>query len=387
MRVRFVAPCSPWPPDQGARIRAAGLITALPRDVEIELWTVARPGEPDPTDAILERCVEVRRFRRSRPSALERWAWPRAARWFHSAELRDALTRTSARDADLVHLDEPSLVPSWPDRNDVAACVAHHKIESELARARANVEGVGAAWRSRLDAARWDRVEADAAARLPHQVVCSREDADRLRARFPQLDPVVVENGVHVADHAPPPADRRERDHLLFLGTLDYAPNRDGLASFLRTTWPHLRDARPELHLSVVGRGHAPELRELCAFEPRVDWIGEVDDARAWFRRCGALIVPLRIGGGTRVKIVEALASETPVVTTEAGAEGLALQDGVHAFRAELGAAFARATLEAVDAIGGEVPRAGRALVEARYDWSVLAARLARAWRDMADAR
>ncbi len=381
MRVRFVAPSLPWPPDQGARIRAGGLIAALPDDVEVELWTVARPGEPAPPASLLERCVEWRRFARSRPNAIERWAWPRAARWFHSAELRDALARTTRDDADVVHLDEPSLVPVLPDAAPFAACVAHHKIESELAAARAGVEGFGAAWRSRLDAVRWDRVEADAAARVALHVVCSREDADRLRARFPHLDPVVVENGVDPSRFDARRRDAREPDHLLFLGSLDYAPNRDGLAAFLRTTWPALRAARPGVRLSVVGRGDAPDLRERCAFEPRVAWVGEVPDPRPWLARCSALVVPLRIGGGTRVKIVEALAAETPVVTTDAGAEGLALVDGVHAFRAELGDAFARATIAALDSAGGPVPRAGRALVAERYDWRALARRLADAWR------
>ncbi|MCA8979008.1 MAG: glycosyltransferase [Planctomycetes bacterium] len=382
MRVLFVTPSLPWPLDQGARIRAAELIRALPHHVEVDLAWIARPDEPEVPAELRTRCRTTRRFERSRPSWLERLAWPRAARWFHSKELTAALAAPLAG-VDLVHLDEPALLPHWTQHARTAACLQHHKLESVLADALADADARRgrSATAGRLDAERWRRLELDAMVRVPHQLVCAAEDAARLRKRFPDCDPVVVENGVDPRWFAPRDTPR-DPDRLLFLGSLDYGPNQDGLRAFLRECWPALREARPALRLALVGRGSAPELEASCAFDPRVEWIGHVDDVRPWLARCGALIVPLAIGGGTRIKLACALAMRTPVVTTAVGAEGLELQDGVHVRRAELGPQFTRATLAALDAgTDDPIADAGRERVLERYTWDRLATRLADAWK------
>lgn len=386
MRVLFVTPSLPWPPDQGARIRAAELIRALPREVEVDLWWIERPDEPELPIELQERCRSTRRFERSRPNWLERLAWPRAARWFHSGELASALAEPS-RDVDLVHLDEPSLLPHWPRRPSVRGCLQHHKLESVLADALAEAEERrGRPARSlRLDAERWRELEREAALRLPRQLVCAAEDAARLRERFTDLHALVVENGVD-PNHFAPQGSQRDPDRLLFLGSLDYGPNQDGLRAFLRDCWPTLRAAKPGLRLALVGRGSAPELEAACAFDSRVEWIGRVDDERPWLARAGALIVPLGIGGGTRIKLACALAMRTPVVSTRIGAEGLALEDGVHLRLADVGPDFTAATLAALES-GADDPivDAGRERVIERYSWRALAARLADDWRSFAE--
>jgi glycosyltransferase involved in cell wall biosynthesis len=233
----------------------------------------------------------------------------------------------------------------------------------------------------RLDADRWRHLEADAASRIPAQIVCAEEDADRLRERFTAIDALVIENGVD-PDFFVPREIPRDPNLLLFLGSLDYGPNQDGLRDFLAHSWPALRAARPALRLALVGRGDAPELQSACAFDPRVDWIGEVDDVRDWLARCGALIVPLRIGGGSRIKLACALAMRTPIASTTIGAEGLALKNGVHLRIADSAADFVTATRAALDS-GTDDPltSAGRKRVIERYAWKHLAARLAEGWR------
>lgn len=106
---------------------------------------------------------------------------------------------------------------------------------------------------------------------------------------------------------------------------------------------------------------------------------------RPWLARCAGLIVPLTIGGGTRIKLTCALAMRTPVISTAIGAEGLEVTDGVHLRLAELGPAFTDATLAALDATANEaLTAAGRELVVDRYSWTELAARLAAGWRSFA---
>ena len=387
VRVLFVTPSMPWPPDQGARIRSAELIAALPPAVELHLWWVARPGEPQLPEVLRARCASVRRFERSRPSLLERWAWPRAARWFWSRELGSAL-QDALPPVDLVHLDEPSLLPHWPDRATAPVCLQHHKLESVLADSLADLAPDRAeAARQRLDAERWRRLERDAAARIPAQLVCAAEDAQRLRAAYPWLNPVVIENGV-TPERFAPRAVARGPHRLLLLGSLDYAPNQDGLRSFLQECWPGLRAARPDLQLDIVGRGAAPELEAACSFDPRIRWVGPVDDPRQHLAAAGAMVVPLRVGGGTRIKIAEALAMRTPVVSTQIGAEGLDLRSGEHLRIATLGEEFVSATCAALDALPDDsITAAGHARVLERYTWRALAGRLAETWDVMSRSR
>lgn len=385
MRVLFITPSLPWPLDQGARIRAAELIAALPADVVIDLWWIARPDEPAIPDRLSSRCNELRRFERSRPSLLQRIAWPRAAHWFHSNELTAALRRPLPG-IDIVHLDEPALLPHWSETSRTSGCLQHHKLESVLAAALAlSAQSAGAEFRaSKLEAERWRHFEADAVRKLPNQIVCAAEDAQRLRSRFEGFHPVVIENGVDPLEFAPRDAPR-DPNRLLFVGSLDYGPNQDGLQAFMRESWPALRAARPNLRLTIVGRGEAPELRAACAFDSRVDWVGHVDDVRPWLANCGALIVPLRIGGGTRIKLTYALSMRTPIVSTATGAEGLAVLDQRHLRLAEPGPAFTAATLGALDSESDDaLTAAGRELVIERYSWEHLSRRLAATWRRFA---
>jgi polysaccharide biosynthesis protein PslH len=147
---------------------------------------------------------------------------------------------------------------------------------------------------------------------------------------------------------------------------------------------PTLRAARPGLTIDVVGSDPSPEVRALAA--PGINIIGSVSDVRPHLERAAALIAPLRIGGGTRVKLVEALGLATPVVTTTIGAEGLRLVDREHLRLADTPDAFARAVLEVLDDPDGgrAMGERGLAFARERYTWDRLAARLLEHWQHAA---
>jgi glycosyltransferase involved in cell wall biosynthesis len=211
------------------------------------------------------------------------------------------------------------------------------------------------------------------------------EDRAILRRLAPGANVGVVPNGVDTTyfsraaltrDRAGPLAFAPPT--LVFSGTLDFRPNVDAMTWFVHEVLPRLRDRHPNLRLLVVGRRPAPALRQL-ARDGAIALTGEVPDARPYIAGASAYVVPMRIGGGVRLKLLEALSLEAPVVSTAMGAEGVAgLQGGEHCLLADDPAGFAAEVLRLIDdpALGRRLGAAGRALVREHYDWSTIVPRL-----------
>jgi glycosyltransferase involved in cell wall biosynthesis len=207
----------------------------------------------------------------------------------------------------------------------------------------------------------------------------SREDAERARAILPRLHAEVVPNAVDVDFFRPrpdlPPADGQT---FVFFGTGGYYPNQDGMAWFLREIWPVLEKSHPQAKVKVIGADPSPEV--LAARGPRVEATGLVDDLRPHLAGAAAVIVPLRVGGGTRFKILEAMAMGKPVVSTTLGAEGIGAVSEENILLADTPADFARAAGRLLDdaALAAKLAAAGRARVEALYSWEAAAGALER---------
>jgi glycosyltransferase involved in cell wall biosynthesis len=191
----------------------------------------------------------------------------------------------------------------------------------------------------------------------------SEEDATKLRGR--RADPRVVPNGVDPA--AIPfqePAAAATRT-LLFMGPLDYRPNADAVRWLVSAVLPAVRRRLPDARLRLVGRGSERIQAE------GVDAVGYVPDAAAELRQADALVVPMRMGSGTRFKVLEAMASGVPVISTPLGLAGIAAEPGKHALVGSSTAELAEATVQVLEdrALARSVARAARTLVEQRYAW------------------
>jgi glycosyltransferase involved in cell wall biosynthesis len=196
-------------------------------------------------------------------------------------------------------------------------------------------------------------------------VVVSREDATALGRE----DALVVENGTDIPHEV---AVRPAHGRVLFVGSMTWAPNVEAVRWWLREVRPHLPAGFPAL--SVVGRGGD----EVFAGTPGLEVLGEVPEMAAVMRETRAVVVPLQHGGGTRLKVLEALAWERPVVSTTKGVEGLRVVDGEHVLVADDGAAFARRVEEVCrdDVLAERLTRAGRSLASS-YSWDVIGERYA----------
>jgi glycosyltransferase involved in cell wall biosynthesis len=228
---------------------------------------------------------------------------------------------------------------------------------------------------------KFDRFERAALRDVDRTIAVSDLDAARFRDDF-GLDRVgVVENGVDL-DYFRPRDEWREPGRLLFLGSLDWRPNLDGVRLLLERVFPVVRAACPSAVLELVGRNPPAELRRRAATTPGVELHADVADVRPHLARCGMMVVPLRIGGGSRLKILEALATATPVVSTRVGAEGLSLEPGRHLDVVPEIDDLVGAILAAVHSPERSRKQAehGRRRVAELYGWDALAAKLETIW-------
>jgi polysaccharide biosynthesis protein PslH len=209
-------------------------------------------------------------------------------------------------------------------------------------------------------------------------------DRAQLQCHRPDLPTCVVPNGVDLEYFSPMPQPSC-REHLVFTGSMDWRPNQHAARYFAGEILPRLRRHQPRLQCTFVGRDPPPEIRALQR-TPGMQITGTVGDVRPYVERAAVYVVPLQIGGGSRLKILEALAMGRAVVSTSVGAEGLDVDHQRHLILADDPAHFANAVLRLLDdpARCAELGNAGRQLVEQKYGWDRSANELEAFIREMA---
>jgi glycosyltransferase involved in cell wall biosynthesis len=301
---------------------------------------------------------------------------PYAVGKYRSLELRQRLeTLLATGRFDLVVCDFLAPIANVPRSLPCPSVLFTHNVEAEIWRRHA--ETARSPLRKALLATQWRRMvslERDAVRRF--DLVLAVSDTDRrtlLQAYGPLRQPVhVVPTGVDAAYFAEVTAVVRPR-HLVFTGSMDWLPNEDGMLYFVRDILPLIRHEEPSATLSIVGRAPTPAVVKLGS-EYGIEVTGRVDDVRPHMAQAAVYIVPLRIGGGTRLKIFEAMAMGKPVVSTTIGAEGLPVTSGSDVLVADSPSAFAHAVVRLFRSEGERtrIGQAARRLVAEQYDWSAV---------------
>jgi glycosyltransferase involved in cell wall biosynthesis len=226
----------------------------------------------------------------------------------------------------------------------------------------------------RIQAALTRREEVAFTRRFDTVCVTSERDRGVLQAAAPGGRIVVVPNGVDLDAHQPCQT-RREAGAILFTGLMSYYPNAHGVSFFLKEIFPPVLERVPHARVLVVGADPPGALRRLAS--DRVTVTGYVDDVRPYFARAEAYVVPLRIGGGTRVKALQAMAMGVPIVSTSLGCEGLDVEDGREVLLADTPAAFAGALIRTLQEPALRASLAAHAAERVRqYGWSQVGDRL-----------
>ena len=375
---------SPYLPSRlaGGPIRVQGLITSLSESHDVSLLAFSQRGaeNADVPAEVREHCDEVvivpneRRGIagvRKRALQLRSLLSPRSfERLVHErSAFQAALDRMCERSSFDVIQIEHSFMVHYRFPPTAARVLDEHNVEHEIRSRPLALVRPGARklydylnhLKLRAEEERsWQDVDACAAT--------SPLDEATIRNTAPGALTAVVPNAVETAFFSPGPR-RREPGTILFYGTLSYYPNLDGLLFFLREVMPAVRRLHPSARLKIVGINPPEALRR---FEARdVTFTGFVEDLRPHVAQASVVIAPLRIGGGTRLKVLEAMAMAAPVVSTSLGAEGIAVTHGREVLLADTAETFAGEVVRVLrdDGLGAELGSAGRRLVEKSYDW------------------
>jgi glycosyltransferase involved in cell wall biosynthesis len=386
MRLLWVKGGKLLPVDTGGKIRSYNILKSLARQHEVTFLSYY-PGAPDPEyDAAIRRefpgAVTVatgeiggavgqglhygRRFLKPAPYSVTKFT-DGAVQAKVDELLADPRLDVAVADFLLVSLNFPQRLPR-------PTVLFQHNVESALWRRNAKYE------RNPLkkaiftiEAAKMYRYERAALSRFDHIVAVSENDRSLMLQMAPDAPITVVRTGVDVKGFSPTAGASRGTRTVMFLGSMDWPANIDGVEYFCERIWPQVLAAVPNARFQVVGRHPPPRITRFAS--DSVEIVGGVKSVNPYLHDAAVFVVPLRIGGGTRLKIYEAMAAGVPIVSTAVGAEGLDVQhehDIVLADDAEL---FANATIALLnDSARREALADAAAATAARFDWSVIAA-------------
>jgi glycosyltransferase involved in cell wall biosynthesis len=230
----------------------------------------------------------------------------------------------------------------------------------------------------RLLLTQWRRMQAfERAACQKYDAVVAVSTQDRTIMEREYDAPLVREipTGVDTAYFRPSGSTAPEPYHLVFSGSMDWLPNDDAMKYFVQAILPRIRTSCPEAVLTIVGRKPFPSLTALSRESPHIRVTGQVDDVRPWLERAAVYVIPLRIGGGTRLKVFEAMAMEKPIVSTSIGVEGLPIVHGRDALIADEPGGFADAVLRLLRdrVLAGQIGAAAAAKVRTQFGWAPVA--------------
>ena len=225
--------------------------------------------------------------------------------------------------------------------------------------------------------------------RLDHVIGVSPEDRAWFSVEYGARHVSAIPTGVDAAAFQPCPNASVEPGEVLFVGAMDETSNADAASYLVTAILPRVRELVRNVRLSIIGRDPPANVRALARLDARVHVTGAVADVRPYLARAAVVVVPLRIGGGTRLEMAEAMAMERPIVSTTIGAEPLPVRDGEHLLVADTPEQFARAIARLIDnpALGRQLGRCAGALARLEFDWSEVATRFAETCGQLIDAR
>jgi glycosyltransferase involved in cell wall biosynthesis len=401
MRILWLSHIIPYPPKSGVHLRSYNLLRAVSLQNEIDL--IAFIQEPwleifygsreeaieDCERHLLQFCRSVRFVtieKLARPLGKVRTALEGlffrdcyTVRWLQGNAARKMFADLSGTAAyNLVHFDTLSLAPFRPLFSNVPATLGHHNVESQILHRRAQNES---SWLKRLyfdqESRRVRRYEARVAYSFARHIACSELDCERLRSIAPNISAVSIPNGVDV-EYFRPSAVATATKSLIFVGSLNWYPNVDAVLFLLREVWPLLQARVPGIELDIVGSAPPASVLRLASSLTNVRVHGFVNDVRPLIEGAAVYVCPIRDGGGTKLKLLDAFAMEKCVVAHPISCEGIEVISNRHVLLAETAGAFADSIQTVLEnqALRESIGKAARELVVNRYSFAQIGAQL-----------
>jgi len=387
-RLLFLCQTLPFPPDGGVTLRTYNILRILAQQYDITALCFYRvvdrrnSAEVDSSLAELSKLGRFEAFPIPQEHSRVRLVWDhlrsvlrQKAYTYYAYESREVSARLeellSRESFDLVHLDSLDLAAYLPDVIHMPVVCVHHNVESELLRRRARAERH---WWMRAYAALQGRLtrhlERAWCHRVALNVVVSEADRKTLSGLSPSAPVAIVPNGVDTDHFRPAPGGS---EGVVFVGGLHGFANWDALDFFCREILPNIRSHIQNPTVRFVGRA-SESLVERYRVEHGVELTGYTRNIQPYVHPAGCYVVPLRVGGGTRVKILDAWAMGKAIVSTSIGCEGLAAEDGENILIRDNPADFAAAVVAVLtdETLRQRLGKAGRETAERRYSWSII---------------
>ena len=398
MRILFIYPYVPYPLTCGAYQRAFHLMRELAKRHEVFFFALSHSAKDrDCLHVFRDFCSKVcwaefahpswaslaSRILSSVPLTMSHWQDERAKLVLHRFVQRFPIDLIHIQDLAMydyglhLHLQPPIVLDRT--RVDLAHQLHAWRFQS-------------LSWQHRISQAenlfKLYCYERGAVQSVQHSVVCCEADAQFIRQVIHRRAPVtVIPNGVDLDFFTNGTPLRTQRSHvvLTFVGTMDYLPNVDGVTWFFEKIYPSVVKAVPNLQVQIVGPNPSPRVQRFSSL-PGVTITGLVPDVRPYYSGCTIFIAPIRLGSGSRLKIVEAMALGCPVVSTTIGCEGIPVTDREHILLGDDPSTFAAQTIELAKnaLLRHQVGRQGQRLIRQHFSWSSLAEKYARVYQQLA---
>lgn len=402
MRILWLSQNLPYPPQTGVLQRNYNLIREASAFAEVHLVAVVKENilpTFDEHTALVELskiCASVRTVHLPVERSQTRLLWvllkslftttPFTANWTASPALRRAVAEAVTEGPyDMVFFDTIGLAPYLSFVDGARTSLNHHNIESHLLARRVGYEqNPFRRLYLAIEGRKLRAYEAAVAKRFDVNLVVSELDGVRLEAICPGVSTAVLANGVDVEYFCRrSPLTRVEPGHLVMVSGMNWFPNRDAVLQMTRAVWPELTGHMPDARLTIVGASPPQEVLDLAARDARVTVTGFVDDVRPYMERAQAYLCPMRDGGGTRLKILDALAMGVPIVATKMALEGIDVVAEREVLVAESPPEFVRQIVRlSRDAeLWRRLHTNGRTFVESHFAWPVIRRQMESAFR------
>jgi len=382
-RILVLTPYLPDPPHWGASIRVRELVRALSRRHRVTLLSYVMPWQYENVRAVREICESVHTVPAPWPNGADRAGRlrslasmaPFAVRRLTSPAMQRSVDEHLADgDYDLIQV-EGSLMSGLDLSSAPATVLDEHNIEYELLERTAQVERAMSRRAFNLvEFLKMRKTERRAWRRYDGCAMTSERELTEVTSAVPGKAAAVVPNGVDLVQFAPQRG--APTSGLVFTGLMSYRPNVDAMTYFVREILPLIHRSRPAETLTMVGWGITDEIRALLG--PRVLATSGVPDVRPYLAGAAAVVAPIRIGSGTRLKVLEALAMARPLVSTSLACEGLDIVPGRHLLVADNPSLFAESVIRVLEdqALADRLGASGRQLIESHYGWAASTAKL-----------
>jgi polysaccharide biosynthesis protein PslH len=401
MRLLIITPRVLFPADTGGKIRSANMFRCMAAHAETTLLSYRTQQDTDEMvdqmRALARRAEFVNWHEQPTASALGRlnaaanllspdaFAIAKYARREMQQRVRELLSQERY---DLIVCDFLQMAKNLPSGDGPSRVLFQHNVEGIIRRRQFEHAG-NALWKAYFfwEWRRLARFEARTGQMFDRLIMVSQQDCDEMGRQYGVHNTSAIPLGVD-ADYFRPPTNRlaAHPPSLVFTGSMDWLPNQDAVRFFVEKIYPLVR-RRTDCTFSIVGRNPPPSIVKLARQQPGVEVTGRVDDVRPYLHRASAYVVPLRVGGGTRIKIFEAMAAQCPVVSTHIGAEGLPVAHQENILLADSPEDFASCVISLLEDVqsGERLSLAGRNLVADHYGWDAAARRFLQICSDVVE--